>query len=70
MTELGHPVSCVGVAQLYQGLCDVMVIDEQDADAAPEIASLGMKPVVAPIIMDTEADKIALAQSVIALRNG
>ena len=65
MAELGHPVSCVGVAQLYQGLCDVMVIDEQDADAAPEIASLGMKPMVTPIIMDTEPDKIALAQRIL-----
>ena len=67
MAELGHEVSCVGVARHYQGLCDLFFIDDQDAHLAPEVEKLGMKPVVAPIIMDTEADKIALARRILAL---
>jgi LPPG:FO 2-phospho-L-lactate transferase len=68
MAELGHEVSCVGVARQYQGLCDLFLIDQQDAHLAPEIEKLGMKPVVASIIMETEADKIALARHILSLK--
>jgi LPPG:FO 2-phospho-L-lactate transferase len=67
MGELGHEVSCVGVARQYQGVCDVLLIDEQDAHRAKEIAKLGLKPVVAPIIMESESDKIALARRILEL---
>jgi LPPG:FO 2-phospho-L-lactate transferase len=67
MAELGHEVSCVGVAQSYQDICDVLVIDQQDAHLAPEIQRMGLKPLVAPIIMNTEADKIALARRILQL---
>jgi LPPG:FO 2-phospho-L-lactate transferase len=67
MSELGHEVSCVGVARQYQGLCDVFFIDEQDSHLAPEVEKLGMKPAVTSIIMNTEADKIALAQQILEL---
>lgn len=67
MGELGHEVSCVGVARQYQGICDVLLIDEQDAHRAEEIAKLGLKPVLAPIIMETESDKIALARRILEL---
>jgi LPPG:FO 2-phospho-L-lactate transferase len=70
MAELGHEVSCVGVARQYRGLCDVFLIDHQDAYLAPAIEELGMRPVVAPIIMQTEADKIALAELILGLRSG
>jgi LPPG:FO 2-phospho-L-lactate transferase len=69
MAELGHEVSCVGVAREYQGFCDLFVIDEQDAHLAQEIEKLDMKPVVTSIIMKTEADKIALAQHVLSLKS-
>ena len=67
MEELGHEVSSVGVARWYQGLCDVFVIDEQDADLAPLIAELGMEPVVTPTVMKNEDDKIALARVILGL---
>jgi LPPG:FO 2-phospho-L-lactate transferase len=67
MGELGHEVSCVGVARQYQGVCDVLLIDEQDAHRAKEIAKLGLKPVVAPTIMESESDKIALARRILEL---
>lgn len=68
MAELGHEVSCVGVAKTYRGICDVFVIDEQDAHRASEIERLGLKPMVAPTIMNTEADKIALARRILQLK--
>ncbi|MDA0733016.1 MAG: 2-phospho-L-lactate transferase [SAR202 cluster bacterium Casp-Chloro-G3] len=68
MAELGHEVSCVGVAQTYQGICDVFVIDEQDAHLAPDIQRMGLKPLVAPTIMNTEADKITLAGRILQLK--
>lgn len=69
MGELGHQVSCVGVAQQYLGLCDVFLIDQQDAHLGPEIERLGMKPMTAPIIMETEDDKVALARYILGLRD-
>ncbi len=68
MAELGKEVSCVGVAREYRDVCDVLLIDEQDAGLAAEIRSLGVEPVVAPIIMDTEADKMALAMLILDLK--
>ena len=68
MAELGKEVSCVGVAREYRDVCDVLLIDAQDAGLAAEIQSLGVEPVVAPIIMDTEADKITLAKLILDLK--
>src|SRR5919106_4754068 len=68
MAELGHAASCVRAARQYQGLCDLFLIDQQDAHLAPEIEKLGMQPIVASIIMDTELDKIALALYILSLK--
>ena len=67
MRELGHEATCLGVARMYADICDIMVIDEQDADLAPSISELGMKAVVAPTIMNSEADKVALARLILEL---
>ncbi len=67
MAELGHEASCLGVAKMYADICDIMVIDEQDASLASAINELGLKAVVAPTIMNTEADKVALAQLILEL---
>ena len=67
MAELGHEATCVGLARLYRDVCDVFLIDEKDAYLAPEIDDLGISAVVAPIIMETEADKIALARLILEL---
>ena len=68
MSELGYEVSCVGVAKICQDICDVFVIDEQGSHLAPEIERIGLKPLVAPTIMNTEADKIALARLILQLK--
>ena len=46
----------------------MFVIDEQDSHLAPEIERIGLKPLVAPTIMNTEADKIALARLILQLK--
>ena len=70
MAELGHEVSCEGVAKMYRDICDTFLIDEQDADLAPAVGRLGITPVVAPTIMHTEEDKVALARLTLELGGG
>jgi LPPG:FO 2-phospho-L-lactate transferase len=71
MSELGVPVTALGVAQhycdLYPDLLDYFVIDESDATLAPDIASLGVEVVIAPTIMNNLGDKQRLAQCVLGL---
>ena len=67
MAELGYPASCVGVALQYEGICNYFLLDQLDSGLAPEIEELGMTPLVAPIIMQSEEDKIALANYVLSL---
>jgi LPPG:FO 2-phospho-L-lactate transferase len=67
MAEMGHEVSCVGIARSYRDIADVLVIDQQDAHLAPELERMGLKPLVAPTIMNTETDKIALARRILQL---
>ena len=67
MVELGHEATCVGVARQYQGICDYFFIDHQDAELAPAISGLGIQPVTASIIMESEADKVALARQILKL---
>lgn len=66
MAELGLNVSALGVAQYYAELVDGLVIDEADADMAPEIEALGLSVSVAPTLMRTLDDKRALAARVLA----
>ena len=70
MSELGHEVSCVGVAEQYLGLCDLFVIDNLDAHLSPAIQRLGIKPVVTSILMNSDEDKVTLAESVLAMGDG
>ena len=68
LQTLGHEVSAVGVARIYQGLIDVMVIDEKDRALAPEVEELGMACVVTDTIMVDAAKKAALARVVMGAR--
>lgn len=71
MTELGVPVTALGVAehycQRYPGLLDYFVIDESDATLVSEIEKLGVRVEVAPTVMKTLADKQRLAEFCLAL---
>ena len=66
MTTLGHEVSALGVARIYRGLIDLMVIDEQDRALAPAVESLGMRCLVTDTMMTSPERKQELARDVLA----
>jgi len=66
MTTLGHEVSALGVARIYDGLIDVMVIDEQDRGLAPAIEATGLRCLVTDTMMTSPERKAELARDVIA----
>jgi LPPG:FO 2-phospho-L-lactate transferase len=65
LTSLGHESSAVGVARLYAGLATVFVADGVDADSAPAIAELGLRPVVADTMMTDDAARARVAGDVL-----
>lgn len=65
--ELGEEPSALAVARQYRGLCDIFVLDTVNEALALDVEALGMKAVVAPTLMHTEADKIGLARVVLEL---
>jgi hypothetical protein len=67
MQELGHEVSARRVALEYYRLIDGFVIDSLDQAAADGIRSCGIEVAVAPTIMHSEDDGVALAQVVLDL---
>lgn len=66
LATLGHEVSSVGVANLYCGFLDGMVIDTIDANLAPRIEALGIRVLVAQTVMGEARDRARLAGEVIA----
>ena len=61
MSALGRPSTAAGVASLYAGLIDAMVVDEGDPDPPPqEIPTL-----VAPTLMEGAAGRARLARVVL-----
>ncbi|MCX7623293.1 MAG: 2-phospho-L-lactate transferase [Thermomicrobium sp.] len=66
LASLGHEVSPLGVARLYQDFLAGLVLDRQDADLAPAIAALGIRPFVTDTVMRDEGDRARLAQETLA----
>jgi LPPG:FO 2-phospho-L-lactate transferase len=61
MEGIGRPTTAAGVASLYAGLIDAMVVDEGDPDPPPaEIPTL-----MAPTLMDGAAGRLRLARTVL-----
>lgn len=61
MTAVGRPSTAAGVASLYAGLIDAMVVDEDDPDPPPaEVPTLA-----APTLMDSAAARARLARIVL-----
>jgi len=65
LQSLGHEVSAVGVARVYRGLIDLMVIDEQDSALAPAVEALGMRCYVTDTMMTSLERKTDLAAEVV-----
>jgi LPPG:FO 2-phospho-L-lactate transferase len=63
LVSMGHETSAVGIARLYADFLDVLVLDRADAALAPEVESLGLRPVVADTIMRDAASCRALAEA-------
>jgi LPPG:FO 2-phospho-L-lactate transferase len=66
LVSLGHEPSAVGIARMYAALLDILVIDEVDADLAPHVQEIGIRPVVAQTVMGDRDDRVRLAREVIA----
>jgi len=64
--SLGAESSATGIARLYAGLIDALLVDDVDAAEAPAIASLGIEPVVGPTVMGDDASRASLAVAVVA----
>ena len=67
MRELGHEVSARRAALEYYRLIDGFVVDSVDGAAADGIRACGIDVAVAPTIMRSEDDRVALAQVVLDL---
>ena len=66
MRARGLPVSPVGVAAVYAPWLGTLVIDRSDAARVPELERLGVRPVLADILMTDRDREIALAQLMLA----
>lgn len=61
MQALGRPSTAAGVASLYAGLIDAMVVDEDDPDPPPD----GIPTLSAPTLMEGTAGRARLARLVL-----
>ncbi len=62
MKALGIQPTALGVAECYRDFLDTLIIDRVDRALAPEIETLGIRPVVANTLMRTMANKVRLAK--------
>ena len=63
--SLGHEISCVGIARIYQSLVDVFVLDTVDAQRRGEIEALGMGTIVCDTMMPGPDEAARLAREII-----
>ena len=66
MAAIGRPVSTAGIASLYEGLLDGIVVDEGDPDPPPE----GLEALVCPTLMDGSKGRVALADRILDWAEG
>jgi LPPG:FO 2-phospho-L-lactate transferase len=61
MQALGRPSTAAGVASLYEGLIDAMVVDEGDPDPPPT----GIPTLAAPTLMEGAGGRLRVARTVL-----
>ena len=61
----GFAVSIAGVADFYRDFLDLLIVDSGDAAAAEDLRTSGVRVHCTPTIMRKNADRIALAKSVL-----
>jgi LPPG:FO 2-phospho-L-lactate transferase len=70
LASLGHEVSAAGVAAMYEGLVDGMVVDRVDERERPGIEALGMRTLATDSVMRGAADRARLAREVVGFGAG
>jgi LPPG:FO 2-phospho-L-lactate transferase len=70
LASLGHEVSATGVARMYAGLVDGMVIDRTDEDELARIEALGMRVLTAGSVMRDAEDRSRLASETLEFGAG
>jgi LPPG:FO 2-phospho-L-lactate transferase len=66
MQATGRPVSAAGVASLYTGVIDAIVVDDRDPDPPPP----GLAVLACPILMEGAGGRRALAERVLEFGRG
>ncbi len=67
LASLGHEASALGVARLYAGFVDGIVIDRLDEALAPAIEALGIRTIAVDSIMADDAGRERVARDVLGL---
>ena len=70
LASLGHEVSAAGVAAMYEGLVDGMVVDRVDGGERAGIEALRMRALVTDSVMRSVADRARLAREVVEFGTG
>jgi LPPG:FO 2-phospho-L-lactate transferase len=70
LRSLGHAVSSAGVAALYEGLLDGMVVDRADEGQRGEIEGLGMRVLATDAVMHDPPARVRLAWEVLGFGAG
>jgi LPPG:FO 2-phospho-L-lactate transferase len=70
MSSLGHEVSAAGVARMYEGLLNGLVVDIADVGKIPEIEDLGVAVLATDAVMRDEPSRVRLAREVLGFAGG
>ncbi len=70
LASLGHEVSAAGVAAIYEGLVDGMVIDRVDVEERAGVEALGMQVLATDSVMRGAQDRARLAREVVEFGAG
>ncbi len=70
LASMGHEVSAAGVARMYEGLVEGMVIDTEDEEERSGIEALGMRVLATGAIMRDAPDRARLAREVLEFGAG
>ncbi|HUZ83694.1 MAG TPA: 2-phospho-L-lactate transferase [Gaiellales bacterium] len=66
LRSLGHDPSPLGVADVYAGVIDAIVVDRADAGLGPALRARGVEPVVTAAVMRDAASRRRLAAAALA----
>ncbi len=67
LRELGEQPGAGAIARRLSGICDILVIDEVDRNAAPDVERWGLRAVAERTVMNNLEDRIELARRVLEL---